>query len=639
MSAPSLEATGEVLRAGAAALALFGLAGYAPARLLAPAALRECVPLLVLPAGAAVSALALTLLGFLQVPLAVSLAAVLAAGAAAAAAVRVRRGPLRLPAGREAWLRLAAPAAVALAVAGLAAAPMFRAGGLATVYGQNGDAHLVTGSAELLRHAPPGSVRPELPVDEVPQFWSSKYPIYYSLAGVSELAGIDPVQAFATLSAIVLALAALGFYLLARGALGAGAGAALLAMGAVALDRQLHFLALHPFYNQLWGLFAFPFVLLAGLLYLREPGRASLGLLLLFGAIAAFAYPLLLPLPALFLAVAGALIWRRRRAEGRPAGWVSALRLPRGRRSLLLWVPVGVIAGPVALLLVAAALDKLVGGVRAALPGGDLAVWSGTGLPYVPLARFAGLPTDPEALAWVVLPLLLALAALALWSAPREAAAGLAAMLAAVLLAAAWFRLRGEGQLFHFKLLSFVGPLVLLLAALGLAGLARTGRVWGRQAVEAASSRPGSAGAGARTLAVRAAALASLAALATVLALETRAELRGSQPHAGEAVWELREWSQRLPAGASIRVDVLPFGVQQWAWYMLHEHPLTASDPLREFFPHPPVGRRADYLLVNAGGPPDATGRPLLANRDFRLYRIHPSVPGPDRSSRRMVQP
>lgn len=73
---------------------------------------------------------------------------------------------------------------------------------------------------------------------------------------------------------------------------------------------------------------------------------------------------------------------------------------------------------------------------------------------------------------------------------------------------------------------------------------------------------------------------------------------------------------------------------------MLAPHPLTATNPLRKFFPHPPLGRRADYLLVNRFGPaPDSAGGPLFANASYALFRISPDTPGPDRSSRELIDP
>jgi hypothetical protein len=88
-------------------------------------------------------------------------------------------------------------------------------------------------------------------------------------------------------------------------------------------------------------------------------------------------------------------------------------------------------------------------------------------------------------------------------------------------------------------------------------------------------------------------------------------------------------------------VDVRPVGIQQWAWYMLADHPVTATRPQRHFFPHAPVGRKADYLLVDRSRrrPADAAGALRLSNSRFALYLMKPSVPGPDRSSRKLVEP
>jgi len=62
----------ELGRTVAGALLVFGVCGYAIARLLAPAVLRPHLPLLVFPVGAAASALALAVLGVSHVPFKVS---------------------------------------------------------------------------------------------------------------------------------------------------------------------------------------------------------------------------------------------------------------------------------------------------------------------------------------------------------------------------------------------------------------------------------------------------------------------------------------------------------------------------------------------------------------------------------------
>ncbi|MDQ3644409.1 MAG: hypothetical protein M3356_02740 [Actinomycetota bacterium] len=617
--APSFSAIPDVLRAGAAAGLLFGACGYAPARLLLPASMQPHLPLLVLPIGAVSSSLALTLLGAFGVPLPFSLAVLLLAGAGSAVLVHRRDGdsppsPPDLERVGGIGLRLLWPAAIAIGVAALMASPQLRADSLATVLGQNGDAHMATGAAELLQHAPPGAERPELPIDHMPQVWRSKYPIYYALAGVSTLSGLDPVQTFSTLIAIVGALAALGLFLVAFYVAGATAAAALLAMGLVGVDRIIFDLVLSPFYNQMWGLLSLPFVLLFGWRFLWEPSRGALVLLTAFTALSSLAYPLLLPFPALFLSITAVLVWRRRRAEAEPVRWIAALRLPRGRRSLVLWLPLALFVLPIAVLFSLAAIEKMQAALLALLPGGDLAPWSGGAIGFSSLTFFLGLPDGQVWLAAVVL----ALAVLGLLAAPLDARIALGGMLGALLLAAGWLQLRGEGALFHFRALSFFAPVALAMAGVGAASvLARTD--------------------GAR----RAVLVFGIAALVSVLALGARSATVSAFPHAGPEVWELRSWSDRLPDGASIRVDVRPTGVAQWAGYMLSEHPLSASNPLRAFFPHPPVGRKADFLLVNQdrARPRDAVGRPVLSNRRFALYEMDPEVPGRDVSSRRMVDP
>lgn len=622
--APSLSAIPDVLRAAAATALLFGASGYAPARLLLPPSLQPHLALLVLPVGAVTSSLALTLLGVFGVPLPVSLGVLLVAGVGLAFLLH-RRGVTRpsTPGPHEPdssdragslALRVIWPAAIAIGVALLMASPQLRSDSLATVLGQNGDAHMATGAAKLLQHAPPGAVRPELPIDHMPQPWRSKYPIYYALAGVSTLSGLDPVQAFSTLIAIVGALVAVGLFLVAFHVAGAPAAAALLAMGLVAVDRIVFHLALSPFYNQLWGLFSLPFVVLFGWRFLWAPSRAALALLAGFVALSVLAYPLLLPFPALFLAVTAFLVWRRRRADGERVGWFAALRLPRSRRSLLLWVPLGLIGLPIAMLFLFAAYEKMHAAALALLPGGDLRPWSGDAVGFSSLSFFLGLP---DGHIWLVVAVL-ALSVLGLAAAPRDARLGLGAMMATLLLAAGWLALRGEGALFHFRALSFLAPVALAMAGVGAAAVVARAR--GR---------------------VRGALVLGVVALVAVLAVQARSLIVTTAPHAAAEVWELRSWGERLPDGASIRVDVGPTGVQQWAGYMLFEHPQSASDPLRDFFPHPPVGRKADYLLVNRGlaRPGDALGPPQFSNDRFLLYRMDPAVPGVDVSSRRLVDP
>ncbi len=49
-------------------------------------------------------------------------------------------------------------------------------------------------------------------------------------------------------------------------------------MALVPFDRILVYLAVQPFYNQIWGVFALPLILLFGLRFLREPSRGAAAL-------------------------------------------------------------------------------------------------------------------------------------------------------------------------------------------------------------------------------------------------------------------------------------------------------------------------------------------------------------------------
>ena len=213
----------DAVRGVLAALVLFGVTGYAPARLLIPRALLAHLPFFALGFGAAVSCLGLSVLGFFGVPLVASLAVLLGGGLVAGVLLRVRRGPARAEDAAMAdaggrTLAWAWPAYIALILVALCLIPIFRAG-YGSVPGTNPDGMLSVGTAEFLQHNRPRAVDPALPVDQMPPVWRSKYPIYYGLAGASTLSGLDPVAAYTGFAAVVAALAALGFMLLARYAL------------------------------------------------------------------------------------------------------------------------------------------------------------------------------------------------------------------------------------------------------------------------------------------------------------------------------------------------------------------------------------------------------------------------------------
>lgn len=610
----------EVLRAAVAALGTFLLCGYAPARLLSPATLRPHLWLLVFPVGAASSSLALAVLGLLHSPFKLSLALVLAAGAVSAGLVRRRHGPLPLrgeePGAGGALVRLGWPAfLLALSVA-ILLIPLFRAQ-QPTVLGQNGDAVLAIETVDFVQHAPPTARRDDRAVDRVPLVWRSKLPIFYSMGATATLAGLTPFAVFAVQAALVLALAAIGFFLFAFHAIRAGPWAALAVLAAVPLNRMLIYVADHPYYNQTWGLFALPFILTFGVMWLRAPSRRLGGLLALFTAIGAFAYPLMLVFPAAFLALAGAVTWRRREG-GAAARWRPRLPADR-RRALLLGVPAAVVLVPVVLVLGRGVGEKLASAFTVLLPGHDLTHWGGV-VPYFAVHRFFGLP-DPR---WLGLALLVGMGGLfawTVWSGPRDVGVPALLVIAAALLFALDFRLRRQGSLFYFRDLNFAATIAVALAVAGLADLIRRG--------VAARARwwpaPALAGAG----------------LAVAFLLNARVELAQTTDQSNVNVRELAAFSVAIPRSASVRIDVPPSGYQLWAMYYLARHRLSSTRPIGAFYPYPPIGRRADYVLVERpdGEPGDATGPPVRFNAQFALYRLKATLPGPDVSSRRMVEP
>ena len=582
-------------RAGAATVALFAVAGFGLTRLALPPGLRCHEALWVLPVGACATGLAMTVLGFLAVPFTVNLALVLLAGALLAG-VALRRRPARGMAGALGQGRAAAwPAWVALLVVMVALVPLFRAG-FATVEGQGQDAHLAVGSAMFLQENYPTAVDPSGPVDQMPLVWRSKQPIYYALGGAARLGGLEVFETISAMAAVLLGLAAFGFFLFTREVLGAPRWAALAAMGLVGLDRMVLHTVMHPYFNQTWGFMAMPFALVLSWWAVRERTRGGLLLLAMFLAVLAFAYPLALPIPLVPVAVV--LSPHRRRVR-------ELRRLYRGPRSLAWLVPLTLVFA----VPVLGVLEKMLSAANIIFDlsrglqnwGGDLDGW-------FPEPWFFGIETWGF-FAVAAVPVCLAVY-LALRDQPAALRKGLYGLFAFTLAFAVWFRLRDFGWYFHFKILAFVAPVVLAVAAAGFARLRRP------------------------ALGYLAVTLLLLSAVGAA-----RTEVGRTFDQLPRFVLELRSIDAALPPGRSVRLDIDP-QEQNWTAFWLHGQPLCSQRPLLgTSYPHVAVSRKADFILTknDAPAPADAAGI-VMRIQAYTLYRQRPGVPGRSACSQLMVQ-
>ncbi|HEX6391127.1 MAG TPA: hypothetical protein VFZ89_16825 [Solirubrobacteraceae bacterium] len=576
---------------------LFGVGGFGLTRLLLPDGLRRYELLWVLPVGACAVGLVMTVLGYAYVPFRVSLAAVLVGGAAlgAWALWRERTHPsASLP--RRQLVRVAAwPGWIALLLCCVALIPLFRAG-FATVGGQGQDAHLAVGTAIFLQRHHPTDIAPKEAVDRVPLVWESKPSIYYALGANASLAGLEVFETLSTTAAVLLGLAACGFFLLCVCVLRAPPWLGLVAMGLVGLNRMVLHTVMHPYFNQTWGFMSMIFALVLLWWLVRHPSKGGLVLFALFVAVMFMSYPLTLPIlviPLLFAA------WEQRRR-------LSWRRLYHGRRSLLWLIPLGI-----ALLIpLSAGLRKVESAQNTILnPNRGLDTWAGDLLGYFPEPWFFGM--NYWAALIVAAPVLAWLAWLGLREVEPALRRGLLALFAFAAVFAVYFRLRAMGYYFEFKLLAFVVPILLTVV---VAGMARTPRAW-----------------------MGAAAAVVLLGLANSAA---NRELSRTFDQLPKSMLALRTIDRELPKGASIRLDVDP-QMQNWVAFMLHGHPLCSQRPLLgTSYPRVPTARRADYILTHTRTrvPADAVGGPVRRLDAWNLYRARPGLPGPDRCSQTMVQ-
>lgn len=585
------------LRVFAAAVLLFGLCGFGVARLALPDALRRHEALWYLPTGAASAALGLAVLGYAHVPFPVSLAVVLVAGAALSVhAVRTRGWPPR-PSPGVGWAAYVAALLVCVALV-----PFFRAG-FPTVIGEGSDAHLAVGTAKLLQDHPPTAVAPSQPVDRVPLVWRSKPPIYYALAGVSSLSGLETYETIAPVAALLLGMAAVGLFLVAAELLGAGLATSLAAMGLAGLDRMVLHTGMHPYFNQTWGYFGFPFALVLSWWAVRHRSPGGLALLALFLFVVAAAYPLALPIPATALVVAWWVDRRGRRKRGEPVLSLSPKRVWRGPRSLLWMVPLTLLLAIPAL----GVLEKLLSAAAVLSPNKTLISWGGDLRSFVPLHQFFSLPT--QLFSGLFILAMLVLSWLTLRRVDRPLGWGLGAVLIGGLFFADQFKHRDYGYYFHFKIMAFVGPLIVVLAAVALSRYRRVGP--------------------------------AVLALWLVGAFAAAAqELKVTNYQLSPDTIELQGWARDLPKGASVRLDMWA-PRQLWVQYMLAARPTCSEKPLLNTdYPRVPTSRKADYVVVASGRPKpaDAAGPPVRSNGAWRLYRMRADVPGPENCSQLMIQ-
>ena len=583
-----------------ACVVLFGIVGFGLTRLLLPAGLRRHEALWILPVGAVATALEMALLAYGFVPFDIALALVVVASIGLGVFAWRRDPGVRArsaPADAASWRTIAVPLVLALLIGAIALLPMFR-GGFVTVIGSGSDAHLAVGTAEFLQDNHPTGVDPSKAVDRVPLVWRSKPAIYLAYGGVARIAGLEPYAVIATLSAALLAFAALGFWLLARDLLGAGPWAAAVAMGLVGMNRIELFTGMHPYFNQTWGYMTTPFAIVLAWHVVRNRTRGGVLLFAAFIGVLAFAYPLALPVP-LLAAVVFAGFERRRRG-------LSLLRIPRLRsRRQLLWIV------PLFFMLIIplqGVLEKTAASTRVLAPGYSLANWGGDLTGFFPERFFLGIADAQGAL--IALPLITAGLLLALRRAPRDIRWGLGAVVLFGVLAALFFRPREYGWYFHFKALAFVGPLVVAAAAVGLSRLR-----WRWVSVVAALLLIGVTRDGAAH------------------------ELGTTFDQLPRSMLELRSVDARLTPGESVRLDMPADGRMLWVPNMLAGQPLCSQRPLlKTSYPHVPISRAADYVLADDDWrrPFDAVGPPIMTLDRYQLFRLRPGLPGGDRCSQKM---
>jgi hypothetical protein len=581
------------------ATVLFGALGLPLTRLLLPAPLRAQEWLWVLPVGACAAGLGLMLLGFAGLPMVVSVPLGLLAGIVFSVREVRSQGWPQPPSGEVLWVVYLGAVVFALAVL-----PMLLKLHYVSVTGTGSDAHMAAGTAHFLQHAYPLSTDPEQPIDGMPALWRSKFPIYYAFGGVAQLSGMESWEVMVPLMGLLLAMTAAGLFLVARHLLGASSGFALAAAGLAGVDRMALHTTLNPYFNQLWGYLTVPFCLVLSW-WLFRPGepradrwRAAI-LLAIFSAILIFAYPLAAPVALLPLAVFFVLDRRERKARGERVPRLRAVY--RGKRDLFWIIPLFLLLGQP----LRGVREKFVGATKVLSdPETQLIQWAGDLQQFFPAEFFYSLPDTGGGR--LLMTAIIVIAVSTLLRLPRKLGWGLGSVVAFGLLFAGYFSQYEYGFYFHFKVLAFVAPLILLIAVAGSQRWRRAGP-------------------------------ALVAILAVLAVASLRDELDETGLQLGKPTIELADWAAELPQDASVRLDMFP-PAQLWGAYFLHERRVCSQTPLLETdYPHVVRSRKADFIVVtrDRGRPADAVGRPLRVNEGYELYRMNPAVPGTDRCSQR----
>jgi len=598
---------GPTARYVAAALLVVLLPGVALARRLTPPGLASLWPALVLPLGLAGATLGLTVLALAGLrprpaTLVLLVASLVAAGLS-----------LRRPAPPADWAGSVALLVAAATAGALALLPVLHFGVLAPS-GNNPDAHQVIGVVWFLQESHPLATAPGTALDQMPPAWAGRFPIFLPLAAATEVGLTGPLQMFTPFVAVLAATLAVGVALLAVVALRlppAGGAVVGIALGGSAATL---YALLHPYYNQTWGMALLALAVAMAWLWLRDDDHRAGTLALLFSLLAMIAYPTTLPYVVL-AAVAVAIAARRRP------------RLPDGvRRRLRRWWPVALLVLGLPVLW---AIGKIVG-VLGQFLDGSKTFWQGDVNVFAEHGAAFGIDGNG---AWIpVLVAAVAVAGLA-WQDRRPRAwlpwIGVAAVLIAV---DHLLRGRATAAYADYKHVTFAALLLLPLALASGVALLRTRRPLGA-----------------------ALGLAILAAWTVPAVSAARDELRHGEVNATGELQEIGVWSDRLPRGSSVLVDLPASGFQLWATlFLAADHPLAATDPVSSdtTYSVPPRGRRADYVLGLRRDlatdrpirPPRwAAGAPLLANRRYAIWRMRlPAAVArrePRRASWRLVAP